>query len=176
MQKYILTLAVLFMFCTRVAAQQVPPPSKGSPPPPSPIFTKATSKVEIITRAISRMTYINSSLDFLNKTTQIISLPGNKTPSPVTIWRNENGQPVKISVASSEVEVAADEYFFSNGKLFFAEERKIKYPIAADKILFAISEDQKNNEVQSADFEAVNFRIFNTVNAALTSTKVEVKE
>ena len=79
-------------------------------------------------------------------------------------------------MASSEVEVAADEYFFSNGKLFFAEERKIKYPIAADKILFAISEDQKNNEVQSADFEAVNFRILNTVNAALTSTKVEVKE
>ena len=122
------------------------------------------------------MTYINSSLDFLNKTTQIISLPGNKTPSPVTIWRNENGQPVKISVASSEVDVAADEYFFNNGKLFFAEESKIKYPIAADKILFAINEDQKNNEVQSADFEAVTFRILNTVNAALTSTKVEVKE
>ena len=140
------------------------------------MFTAASTRAEIITSAIGRTTYINSSLNFLNKTTQIINLPGTKTPSPVTVWRNENGQPVKISVASSEVDVAADEYFFNNGKLFFAEESKIKYPIAADKILFAINEDQKNNEVQSADFEAVTFRILNTVNAALTSTKVEVKE
>ena len=143
------------------------------PPPPVVVFTALTSRLETIKTALSTVGYINSTLAYLNKSTQLINLPGRNTLTPVTIWKNQNGLTIKMSVVSMNTTAGADEYFFSEGKLFFAEEKQIQYPIAANKILFAISEDQTNTNLQSANFDAVEFRILNFVKAVLSQPSAD---